>query len=54
MIERGRLTGHLDLLRPLIDVPDDFDPEDDEGRIDWQAFDAAVPADLRRWPSPAG
>ncbi|GAB3965794.1 hypothetical protein GCM10029978_029390 [Actinoallomurus acanthiterrae] len=46
MIEGGRLTHHLD-LRPLIDVPDVFDPGDDEGRIDWQAFDAAVPATLR-------
>lgn len=46
MIEGGRLTHHLD-LRPLIDVPDVFDPEDDEGRIDRQAFDAAVPATLR-------
>jgi hypothetical protein len=46
VIEGGRLTGHLD-LRPLIDVPDGFNPEDDAGRIDWQAFDDAVPADLR-------
>ncbi|MFD8377904.1 hypothetical protein ACFV2X_04885 [Streptomyces sp. NPDC059679] len=46
VIEGGRLICHVD-LRPLIDVPDGFDPESDEGRIDWRTFDAAVPADLR-------
>ncbi|MFI0451256.1 hypothetical protein [Actinomadura sp. 6N118] len=46
VIEHGRRTRHID-LQPLIHIPDS---NSDDCEIDWNAFDAAVPATLQGPP----